>query len=292
MRTKSSTQVILDAPAAAPADTTRTDLLASLARVDKLQDIAVVRFGEPELRAAEDVRGWWSCEDMLTDPDGFARWQNALSEWLLAEYGDAPDRTSAGFLKAWYLLAPAFLGALMFHHERRVPSLRPQDLWFRIAEDGRPHPDGISLTATEFACLPDDPAAGTPEATVVATEQALAALLRARYVAHAARFIRAYSPGVRFGPRSLWGAVTDALDSGFWRAGRQGGDEGAGVADAALVLPERIAPFTSASTLCTTHAEDGRAEWTRRKESCCFNYLLAEGKGPCATCPRVLPKRG
>lgn len=282
-------------PAARPEPRVRPagghDLLESLSRVNKLQDIAEIRFGAPDTTARSGARGWWGCAEILGESEGFGGWQETLARWLVAEYGQAPERTSAGYLKAWYLLAPAFLGALLFHHERRVPSLRPEDLWFRVAEDGRPHPDGIALNATGFACLADDPAAGTPETTVVASEHALAALLRARYLAHAARFVKAYSPGVRFGPRSLWGAVTDALDVALWRAGRLGGDEGAGVADAALVLPERLAPFTSASTLHSRCDEDGHAGWTRRKESCCFNYLLAQGKGPCSTCPRVVPKR-
>lgn len=265
------------------------DLRESLARVDKLQDIASVRFGTPDSGTRWGARGWWGCAEMLSSPDGFSSWQDTLSEWLREQYGEAPERTSAGYLKAWYLLAPAFLGALLFHHERRVPSLRPEQLWFRIALDGRPHPDAIALNATEFACLPDDPAAGTPSATVVRSERALAALLRARFAGHAARFVRAYSPGVHFGPHSLWAAATDALDVGLWRAGRLGGDEGAGVADAALVLPARLAPFTSASTLHLGCDSAGDPAWTRRKESCCFNYLLAAGKGPCATCPRVVP---
>jgi hypothetical protein len=57
-------------------------------------------------------------------------------------------------------------------------------------------------------------------------------------------------------------------------------------AEARKVLPERIPPFTSASTLHALSDADGNRVWTRRKESCCFTYLLANGKGACATCPR------
>lgn len=268
---------------------TGLDLAASMARINKRHGAEVLVLGEPEHTDQNVARGWHRCADLLDDPVGFAAWHKALSEWLGEEFGEAPDCTAAGFIKAWYLQVPAFVGALLFHHERRVPTLRPENLAFRIAADGRPDPVASAVATPEFACLPDDPAAGTPEATVVASEHALAELLRARFIGHAAGFVAAYQPPVHFGRHTMWGAATDALDVALWKAGKLGGDEGAGVADAALVLPDRIAPFTSASTLHTTTGDDGGQCWTRRKESCCFNYLLAEGSGACATCPRRSP---
>ncbi|WP_034268689.1 (2Fe-2S)-binding protein [Haloechinothrix halophila] len=264
-------------------------LLDSIARVNGKQDLMALRFGAPP--AAEltgEVRGWHFCEDLLTESDVFDRWHDEQRAWLRAEYDEAPDRTAAGSIKSWYLQVPATLGALLFHYERRVPSLRPADLLLHIPGDGKPKPGGVALLSEEFACLPDDPAADAPEATVIESENALAALLRARYTAHASRFVAAYRPPVRFGKHALWGAATDAIDVALWKAGKQGGDEGAGIADAALVLPDRIEPFTSASTLHTT-LNDGRPCWTRRKESCCFHYLLDNGKGACETCPRRSP---
>ena len=261
----------------------------SLARVDGKQDTMAVRFGPPPpADMAAGVRGWHHCADVLTEPGLLDRWHDEQRAWLRAEYDQDPDRTAAGAIKSFYLHMPAFLGALLFHHERRVPSLRPEDLALRIPPEGRPRPDGVALLTGGFACLPDDPAADTPDATVVESERALAALLRARYAAHAARFVTAYRPPVHFGQHTLWGAATDALDAGLWKAGKLSGDEAAGVADAALVLPDRIEPFTSASTMHST-LDDGQPCWTRRKESCCFHYLLDNGNGPCKTCPRRSP---
>lgn len=272
------------APAREPA------LVASIKRVNHLLfGVKHLRFGSPAASGA--TRGWHRCDELLSDPRGFAAWHAELKGWLTDQYDQAPDRTAAGYIRAWYLQVPGFLAAVLFHHERRVPSLRPQDLSLEIASDGRPHPVTIALNAEGFACLPDDPAAGTPEATVVESEHALAALLRARFAGHAARFAAVYRPPVRFGPHTIWGAATDALDISLWNAGRFGGDEGAGVADAALVLPTPIAPFTSGSTLHTRCDADGHPAWTRRKEACCFHYLIDGDKGPCGTCPRVLPKR-
>jgi len=263
-------------------------LAGSIERINGLLlSVVQLRFGFPADVGSGGVRGWHRCDELLAG--GFDAWHGELKSWLQHEHGHAPDRTAAGYLRSWYLQVPGFLGAVLFHHERRVPSLRPQDIAVQVATDGRPHPVGIALRAEEFACLPDDPAAGTPAATVVDSEQALAALLRARHAGHAARFAVSFKPPVHFGPHTLWGSATDALDLGLWNAGRFGGDEGAGVADAALVLPAALEPFTSASTLHTVCGDDGHPAWTRRKETCCFHYLV--GESPCKTCPRVNPKR-
>lgn len=263
----------------------RADLAESVARVESRQARVTLRVGAPQ-----DSHDWVNCASLLSDTTLFDRWRASLAEWLLDQYGDAPERTTAGYVMAWYLSVPGYLAALLFHHERRVPSLRPEHLAFRRTRP-RPHPESIAVLDRRFVCLPDDPAAGTPEATVVPDERALAAVLRGRYTAHAARFVTAFAPTVRFGPHTLWAAATDALDGSMLLAGRYGGDETAGVVDGALLLPERLAPLTSASTMRPAEGSPTAAgEWTRRRESCCFHYLLEAGKGPCATCPRVLPR--
>ncbi|WP_157440624.1 (2Fe-2S)-binding protein [Actinokineospora inagensis] len=254
----------------------------SLARVNPRQSRAELRFGLPD-----DRSGWTGCDEFLRTPDAFTRWHAGLASWLVDRYADSPDRTTAGYVMTWYLWVPGYLASLLFHHERRVPSLRPADLAFRMASP-RPHPDGIAVLSPRFACLPDDPAAGTPEATVVPDERALAALLRGRFATHAARFVDVYGPQVRLGRRMLWAAATDVLDTSLWLAGRYGGAEDEGVLDAALVLGDGPAPFTSGSTL--RPVPDGT--WTRRRESCCFHYLLAAGQGTCESCPRLARKPG
>jgi hypothetical protein len=256
-------------------------LAESVARAASRQARVGLRVGEPE--SSPD---WVNCAELLSDPAGFASWRERLAGWLGDRYGEAPERTVAGYLMTWYLSVPGYLAALLFHHERRVPSLRPEHLSFRTARP-RPHPDSIAVLDRRFVCLPDDPAAGTPDATVVPDERALAAVLRGRFTAHAARFVTAFGPSVRFGRHTLWAAATDALDDSMLLAGRYGGDEGAGVVDGGLLLPDRLAPLTTASTMRPDTCGTG---WTRRRESCCFHYLIESGKGPCATCPRVLAR--
>nr|WP_092529707.1 (2Fe-2S)-binding protein [Amycolatopsis arida] len=251
-----------------------------------------------EIRADLPIGGgsgagrWLRCADLLDDPTLLDEWRARLAEWLRAEFGRAPARTTASYVMSWYLRVPAYAGALLLHHERRVPMLRPAELAVRTAAEGRPDPDGVTVLGRSFYCLPSDPGSARPEATVVADERALAEVLRARYVAHVSRFVAVYRRISPLGARTLWAGATDALDSCLWWAGAQGGtaeSEGAGVADATLVLESRFAPLTSASTLRTTLDEHGRRVWTRRRESCCFSYLLP-GADECAGCPRTRPR--
>lgn len=266
------------------------DSLGLADSISKINDLFPVGWLRLEYGVPAGEPGWHRCDDLLSPGStGLAAWHDRLLEWLHAEYGHAPERTAAGFLRWWYLCAIATSAAMLFHHQRRVPSLRPSDLLVRISPEGRPDVSGVAVLSDEFACLPGDPAEGTSNTTTVASPHALAALLRARFAGHAARFIASYRPKVRFGRHALWATATDALDTGLWMAGQLGGDEGAGVADAALVLPEATKPFTSASTL-RCHSVDGSPCWSRRRESCCFSYLVNDGEA-CADCPRTVPKR-
>src|ERR1044072_7120421 len=160
-------------------DFRRDDLAESVARASSPQVRTSLRVGQPD-----GEPGWVNCGWLLSDRTGFATWREDLAEWLRERYGDAPERTTAGYIMTWYLAVPGYLAALLFHHERRVPSLRPEHLAFRTARP-RPHPDSIALLDDRFVCRPGAPAAGTPEATVVPDERALAAVLRGRFTAHA-----------------------------------------------------------------------------------------------------------
>ncbi|MGH3905022.1 MAG: (2Fe-2S)-binding protein [Pseudonocardiaceae bacterium] len=228
--------------------------------------------------------GWTPCEQALSDPEFFSRWRASVAGFLGERYTDVPERTTAGYVLQWYLGIPAYLGALLFHSARRVPSLAPRQLAFRF---DRAWVQEVALRPGPFWCLPADPDAEHPDAVVAPDEAALGALLRREVVSHAARFLRVYSPLVRFGRRTLWAAVTDVLDTALLLAGRSFGSTQAGAADARLVLPERVEPLTSASTICTVTDDDGRTHWTRRRGSCCFYYALSGVEHPCATCPRT-----
>ncbi|HEX5403079.1 MAG TPA: iron-sulfur protein [Pseudonocardiaceae bacterium] len=263
-----------------------SDLAASVRHANTAQRDLRLSYGQPPT----DATSWVRCADLLAQPTRLADWAERVAGWLRQEYGEAPDRTVAGCLLAWYLTVPAKAGALLFHASRRVPDIDAAGLAVRFDGDD-PRPAAVALLSDEFACLAGDPGAALPEATAVPDEGSLAALLRGRYATHATRFIGALAAldtpalgPLRLGRRALWASATDALDGACWRVGQSCGNEADGAAAAALVLPSVLPPFTSASTLRPDSATEG---WTRRREVCCFHYVLRDGMGPCATCPRV-----
>ena len=233
---------------------------------------------------------WFGCAHALSDPDFFARWRVKVAHELSERHPNAPTKTpvpaktTGGYVLQWYLAIPTYLGALLFHAARRVPSLAPRQLAFRL---DRAALRAVALCPGQFWCLPTDPAVGHPDAVPVPDEAALGTVLRQEVIAHATAFLAVYDSQVRFGHRTQWAAVTDILDSGLLLAGRSFGSPRAGADDARLVLADGEKPLTSASTICEVTDDRGHTHWTRRRGSCCFLYALPGVELPCASCPRV-----
>src|SRR5579884_3746845 len=250
--------------------------LLSFRVVDVVDDSGLPQVPDPR------GRGWIECEHALSDPTFFARWRTEQHA-MPAEVA-VPEKTTGGYVLQWYLIVPAYLGALLFHSARRVPGLAPQRLRFRLDSATLRE---VALRPGQFWCLPGDPDAGHPDAVPVPDAAALARVLRDQVIAHASRFLTIYGPQVRFGRRTKWATVTDVLDSGLLLAGRALGSPQAGAADATLVLGSGEKPLTSASTICEVTDDRGRTHWTRRRGSCCFLYALPGAERPCASCPRI-----
>lgn len=233
---------------------------------------------------------WIGCEQALSGPAFFQWWREAAAHRLAGQYAPAldtalvPDKTTGGYVLQWYLAIPSYVGALLFHSARRVPSLTPRQLSFRLDSAALRE---VALRPGRFWCLPDDPDAGHPDAVPVPDEASLGAVLRREVIAHATRFLTVYAPQVRFGRRTQWAAVTDVLDKALLLAGRSFGSPLAGAADARLVLADGEKPLTSVSRIGEITDDLGRTQWIRRRGSCCFLYALPGVEHPCASCPRL-----
>lgn len=287
----------VDTPRAHPL----TESLAAVDRAVKLLSFRV--FGDsrppadPQVLPDPRMADWIECDQALSDPAFFARWRAKVARWLAEQHAvptpaAVPEKTTGGYVLQWYLVVPSYLGALLFHSARRVPTLAPEQLLFRLGSAALRE---VALRPGRFWCLPGDPDAGHPDAVPVPDEAALATALRDQVIAHASRFLFVYGSQVRFGRRTQWATVTDVLDSGLLLAGRAFGSPQAGAADARLVLgssqpPAQNPPYkplTSASTICQLTDDRGRTHWTRRRGSCCFLYALPGIERPCASCPRL-----
>lgn len=279
-------------------------LTASVAAVDRAVRLLSFRVIDdsrlpagPQVPPDPLVADWIECDQALCDPAFFTRWRAKVARWLTEQHAvpaqaSVPEKTTGGYVLQWYLVVPTYIGALLFHSARRVPTLAPQQLRFRLGSAALRE---VALRPGRFWCLPGDPEAGHPDAVPVPDEAALATVLRDQVIAHASRFLFVYGSQVRFGRRTRWATVTDVLDSGLLLAGRAFGSPQAGASDARLVLgagdtPGRHPPYkplTSASTICELVDDRGRTHWTRRRGSCCFLYALPGIERPCASCPRL-----
>lgn len=240
-----------------------------------------LRLGLPD-----DDADWVRCSDVLDDPSFVPRWQAEAAAHLREEHATVPAVTPAAYVLSWYAEGPGMVGAVFFHLARRVPRLGPGALAFRRHVEER-YAEGFALLDGRFWCLPDDPAADHPDATVLPDVGALAWRLRAEVRAHADAFLAGYVPGARLPRRSLLGSFFDALDGGLWSAGEQTGDEAAGLRDAALVLPGRTAEFGGASAMYRFTDVRGREHVSRHRAACCYFYRLSGADHPCFTCPRT-----
>lgn len=240
-----------------------------------------LRLGLPE----DDV-GWVRCCEVLADPSSVPRWQADAAAQLRGEHASVPAVTPAAYVLSWYAESPGLVGAVFFHLARRVPRLGPDTLAFHRHPEEH-YADAFALLDGRFWCLPDDPAADHPDATVVADVGVLAGRLRAEVRAHADAFLAGYHPGARLPRRSLLGSFFDALDGGLWTAGEQTGDEAGGVRDAAQVLPGRTAEFREASAMYRFTDARGREHVSRHRVACCYFYRLSGAESACFTCPRT-----
>ncbi|MFJ9947344.1 (2Fe-2S)-binding protein [Kitasatospora sp. NPDC091207] len=256
--------------------------------------------------------GWISGADLLTGPDALGELIAHDARQGLTRYGRPlrPD-VAAGFGLHRFTWPAALLFTLPWFLERRVPLLAPADVSIRRATG--------ELTARPgaFVCLPDDPAAGWPDARTVADEAALAAELRAALAGFLAPVLTAFRPAVRRSPRMLWAMATDAVVEGLWYVGGLLGEEERARAELSdLLAPAPAAPHgpstpstPSASSApyassapapraCTPGASapcftpgagfaTGSASGTdRARASCCLVYTV-QPEEMCGGCPRV-----
>lgn len=231
-------------------------------------------------------KGWVRVADLVADPARLKARQRDAMVFLLAGYGRTDELAAAVLVLERQLNAVTLPAAALFRHHRRVPRLDPT----LVAVPGEisraaPETTRVRLLDARFWCLPDDPDHEHPDATVVPGEPALAHRFRTEVVAHAQAFLDAYAPLVRLGPHQLWGAVTDAVEHGFWFTGSA--DMSGVVADLAdLVLSRVLVPFTARSGFYPVSRVEHDPIWTRRRETCCFYYRLTPERTECVTCPR------
>lgn len=254
-------------------------LLCSAARLDAVHEWLTVAAGSavPE--------GWLRCSDV--DAAVIADWERRAAHSQLHNDGRSHPMAAASYVLGWYADIASWLGGTCLLLERRVPRLGRQVLAFRRHPEEH-YPDAVTFLDARFWCLPDDPDAAHPDATVVADAPTLGAVLRAQVRAHADDFLATYRPGARLPRRDLLGAFFDGLDAGFWRDDTSSGPTLAdSLALAQAVLPGATSEFGDRSSLYAVADAAGNEHLTRCRVSCCNYYRVSENGETCTTCPRT-----
>ncbi|WP_181768737.1 (2Fe-2S)-binding protein [Streptomyces albidus (ex Kaewkla and Franco 2022)] len=144
----------------------------------------------------------------------------------------------------------------------------------------------LSVRIDEFACLPGDPAEHSPQARVVADEEALRAEVRAALAEHLTPVLEGFRSRMRRGPRALWGMATDEITEGLWYLGHLLGEEKRAMHEAGLLLPGGTAPYLQGASFRELAGPQGDLLPTRDRASCCLFYTLRP-EDTCVTCPRT-----
>ncbi|NBE55861.1 (2Fe-2S)-binding protein [Streptomyces boluensis] len=237
-----------------------------------------------ELQAHEDTPrgGGWVAASRLAeggaDLDAFLAWDNAQ---ILRDYKEQarPD-VIASFGLHRYAWPACLLITVPWFLLRRVPRFPVADVTFQRTL-GR-----MAVRVSDFACLPDDPAADLPGARVVPDEEALRAEVRAAVAEHLGPVLDGFRPRMRRGPRALWGMATDEIVEGLWYVAHLFGAEDRAMAELEQLLPGTTKPYVGAAAFRELTGPNGESLPTRDRASCCLFYTLRPDD-TCVTCPRT-----
>ncbi len=212
---------------------------------------------------------------------------------ILKAYHETDDGDIAVALGAmafpWLVASVAFASYLS---ARRVPDLSPALISYTFADYG--YPLDITLRSPRFTALPDDPAADHPDATLVADEAALLAVLRGElggYIKGPLRVMRARRARVGMGTirRTALEACLSALCSAAAKLDRLAqlpADVEAifrmGGADNPLLL-------RSLPVIREYPTGSGGPAASVELSTCCLRFRLP-GRGTCPGCPNQPPE--
>jgi len=217
--------------------------------------------------------GWLGRDDLLASRPTL----DAVMEVATSGYDtDRLDILATRFVEIWtWLIAtPAAASVLL---ARRLPDVSAANLAVHPGLWADPAP--VALRAPRFWCLPADPAAGHPDATVVADDAALAlalnATLRERHLAPLIETVAGFS--LR-GRRALWRSATDQLVGAFVRAGEATGnaEEGCRLA--------RLAAAGDPPMHGQARIDRHGGQPVHVRDGCCLYYRLPDGPH-CLNCP-------
>jgi ferric iron reductase protein FhuF len=215
--------------------------------------------------------GWVPATELLTGA--------ALDELLAAPrklWGAKPHAAAALAYKqyTYWLAMPAVLGWAV---ARRVPLLDAGNVAVRLAADD--HRVELGVRRPVVAVLPDDPAAGHPDAVVAAGEAELLAVLRDTLLdRHVAPLVAATRERVRIGAHTLYGQLAAGVTYVLTAASSPGVELVADPVAAGAALLEALG-----MTRLADLREAPEGGLCVRRSTCCLAFVVPGLGG--RTCP-------
>lgn len=196
------------------------------------------------------------------------------------------DRTLiAGHFFGEYHWLPMAVSLACFLTAQRVPDIGSDTVVLRFNADDCWF-DRIRLLTPRFACLPTDPDAGHPDATVLPDMAALRRHLRLQVEAHVAQLIETMRTRSTAGRRALWLQAADRFGSTIVWLTKEFGDAARCWVEIADLVQAPGSPLRGPTGVMTVeHA--GRCEHFLMPATCCLAYQVGEGI-KCNNCP-LLP---
>lgn len=222
---------------------------------------------------------------------------DSLIQDLLA--GEARGRrdVAGSYLASWISGTAAGIAAGALITMGRAWPLPPQGIALHRHADG--WFDGMALKNSTVWILPDDPAAGSPDAVVFEDTKALGAALAAEVARVVEPVFAAVRTATRYPTRSMWGSLADGIaGTALWRGVRSGTADPA-LWDRAGAFLDRLEERTRLLRVRPNLAEIAWSGGVARlsvKGTCCLYFKTFEGvpdpcrEGYCSSCPFRAPE--
>jgi hypothetical protein len=175
----------------------------------------------------------------------------------------------------------ARVAAMVFALDQRVPDLRPDAVGFEPGTNTEPVQ--VVYASPRFACLPDDPDTGHPDAHPLSDVDALRRVLVGRLEAFIEPVIEPLRLATHLGRRALWGIGGSVPLVAIAHAHAEEGEPDRGVAEVAELLA-LAGPLATAPPAVETIEHRGARHLAVRDGACCRAYLRPEGE-KCLSCP-------
>lgn len=223
--------------------------------------------------------GWSAATDLFLG--GNARLKEQVMSYGYASWGTTNNHVAGSSFIIAYLTRVIYPVIGQYVLRRRVPKATLANIAFhRLGE----RIDGTGLRQSQFAALPDDPAAGHPDAEVLCDEQHLYLRLKEWiFEANLEIVIETLHRAVPASPKVSRNAVAAACAQAFHRLFYLVEDKSSLIRDANTFCQDSSSPLYGEVSMEVIEHQ-GKAGLFARRAGCCLIWRTEESDGYCSNC--------